>query len=178
MEIHKKANTYLLPLLILSFGLICPNVYSQRVTYRDMIYVLNHDITQSTDYLTNKGFEYTGIDTLSDSTHTYSYRFTKNPSNKPSYISLNKEKINNIFCEVSTFTMYKSDYLKLKESIISEGFKLNKTDFDSQGRMIMHYSKGKYSIIIMITRSSELGATEYYFSCANSVLEESGYHFN
>jgi len=150
----------LLLLILIGSALITK---AQRATYADLKYVLYHNVDEVQDYLLQKGFTFGGIDTIGDSREEIDYHFTKNSSNSLNYISVSKKSINEIFYEVSFFTLKQEDYIRLKQSVKSLGYKLTSTSVN-KGTLISNFVKGNLGIDFWTTRNNEDNVTNYYIS--------------
>lgn len=140
---------------------------AQRVTYNDLIYVLNHNIAISEDYLSNKGFEFSGVDTLTGKLVTFNYSFTKNSKYDKTYISVDKKSSKEIFYEVSVYTLLQSDYLPIKALIKKLGYKLLNTEV-REGNLINTYKKDFLEIRFMLTSNQKLDYTQYYITITDT----------
>jgi len=178
----------LFAICLLSFT-ICK---AQRVSYNDLIFVLNHDVDATEDYLSNKGFEFSKVDTLTNTAHSsrriingydfgkvdtleqISYIFTKNSSHDKWYISVEKKSIKEIFYEVSMYTTFQADYLAIKAFIKKLGYKPLNTKVNN-GDLVTTYKKGFMEISFMLTHDEKLDFTTYYISITDTDKEKAAW---
>jgi len=160
-------------IILLNFS-ICT---AQRVTYRDVIFVLNHNIAETEDFLSNKGFEFNKVDTLKGQLEQVCYSFSKNSKNNNQYIGLEKKSVKDIFYEVSMFTVLQSDYLKIKSSIKKEGYKLSSTKTNN-GELQLVFKKGEIEITFSTSYKPDIEMTDYYISFTNTKKQEKAWELS
>ncbi|HTI60762.1 hypothetical protein [Mucilaginibacter sp.] len=145
---------------------------AQRVTYEDLKYVLTHNVAQTEDYLSNKGFDFSKIDTIVGKENiALSYNFDKNSHYSIHFVGISKEGINNIFYNASAITNAKSDYMFLKSSIKKYGFVFISTETRT-GNLIINYMKGTLLFSFWIKKNQETEVTTYYISLTDETQEK------
>jgi hypothetical protein len=157
----------ILIIVLLSFELC----NAQRITYNDLKYVLYHNVGQTEDYLSKKGFNFSKIDTIDKEKEGISYDFDKYSKYKINFISVGKESVNSKFYTVSTLTNLQNDYLLLKSSIKKLGFILTSTNSHNKS-LIIDYKKNNLIMSFWITKNSETEVTTYYISLTDENLEK------
>lgn len=145
---------------------------AQRITYNNLKYVLYHNIGETEDFLSQKGFSFSKIDTLTDQDiSAITYNFCKNSAQSINYISVAKTSLNSVFYESYTFTVLQNDYLSLKKSIKQLGFKLTSSDtYDNY--LIVDYKKENLLVSFMIKKNLETEITSYGITLKDLSLEK------
>lgn len=160
----KKAGLFCVLLAVVS---ICS---AQRVTFIDLKFVLYHNVGEAEDYLSQKGFSFSKINTLGKDSSGISYGFYKNSKHSKEYVSVSKTGRQEIFYSSDAYTNYQSDYLLFKSSIKKLGFKLISTRPDD-GSLAIVYRKENLEITFYITKDSETELTSYYIGLDDNALK-------
>jgi|GEM_PF-2268611 hypothetical protein len=133
--------------IFLTIGYYCA---AQRVSYQDLQFVLNHNLGQVEEYLSKKGFNYDGVDTINTEPHTYSSNFFKRSKNFRNNITISKYFQSGESIESSFDTQVKSDYLAFKSYIKTIGFKLVGNRTGKNGSLDLIYNNDKMTITFTI----------------------------
>lgn len=144
---------------------------AQRVTYSDLKYVLYHNISETEDYLSKKGFTWIGVDTLGDGRNHFNYVFKMYSDNNLKYMSVDKSSFNGMFYEVSFFTTFISDYQKLKYGIKNLGFRMSDTHV-YKGDLVKDYKKGNLICSFLLHQNSDFDYMSYFITLTDSDLEK------
>lgn len=166
-----KAFTVILFLLFLSIP-----TFAQRITYSDLLYMLRHTVEESDDYLSEKGFSFSGVDTIKNDNDellsAVSYSYHKNSKYSTSYMSIEKKSNRDIFYEVSFYSLLQTDYAKFKANVKALGFIANGTEVSNSG-LVNYFTKGNLEVSFMqhkLTKEGVDDVTDYYITLTDKSL--------
>lgn len=149
--------------------LLSLNTFAQRVTYTDLKYLLYHNLSESEDFLINKGFSFDGNTTSKTDTNSTNLQFSKYPKKSNSCIRLAKAAIKGNYFQVIYMSYLLSDYLTMKSSIKKLGFKLEKTQTFG-GSLVSEYRKGKILFSLWSNKEEGVDNPDYSFTIRDSDL--------
>lgn len=130
-------RTILLSILLL-FAI---TVNAQRITLNQIIKFQNQNVSEFEDHLLELGYEPDNIGSFSGKSQTYD--FCKNPNSSKYRLSISKLIYDSYNVQINVLTRLSSEYIDIKNSLISNGFKYVKTI--KKNKMVLHsYEKGVY----------------------------------
>jgi len=134
-------------LFILFFITVSFSTYSQIITYKDLIFIMNNEETEKIDDLLNmKGFMIGEVKEISETNECVSFDWNyENKENKKNNIHVMKKLCYNNNKIVTYSSTNSKNYLLIKSEIIKLGYKKNGENYNG-GMLNTFYKKGKYSI--------------------------------
>jgi hypothetical protein len=156
-------------LLFVSF-----NAFGQRITYRDLVTLLYGSLSQSEEYLTNKGLQFDRIYPTPSDSNAVNVEFSKFPETSKFNIRVSKSAYKNIYYTVSFTSYLQSDYIAMKASLKKLGFRETKSQI-FKASLVTDYKKGMIIFTIFLAKNEILNLPEYTMIIRDAYLSEKAF---
>ncbi|RQP19653.1 MAG: hypothetical protein EAS52_01665 [Parapedobacter sp.] len=138
---------FLFGLLFILFS----NCFAQRLKYDDLLYGINHSLSEIEDYVLDKGLSFDRSDNLIESIKSYSF---SRDSNNPNYIAYSVDVFGTyvsyiVSCSITTMRL--EEYQQLRALVKNAGYKRVDSGLETADSMLFsYYHKDDYEVCFSI----------------------------
>lgn len=140
-------------LILIIAGLLISSIASaQRVTYNDLLYLVNHNLAEVQENLIDKGYNYTGVDTAATNKQMLTYKFVT--GKLLDQIWLEHSTLYGVTYSATFGTFKTNDYILFKNSIKDLGYVMTETTTNKGGMLSIKYVKDDLIVLLSISPSN------------------------